>query len=77
MSLKKKKKKHVEVASIIHALELYQKYTSKWRGLFAHQNYINTACQNDMEICQYWRVDETLTLIKHFESVGITEQNWF
>ena len=73
----KKLKKHVEVASIIHALKLYQKCILKWRRLFAHQNCIKTVCQNGMEIRRYWRVDKILTLIQQVESVGITEQNWF
>ena len=67
---------YVEVASIVHALKLYQKYTLKCCRLFTHQNYIKTACQNDVKIRRYCRVDEILILTQHVESVGITEQNW-
>ena len=58
-------------------MKLYQKYTLKWCRLFAHQNYNETACWNDMNIHRYWRVNKILTLIQHVESVSITEQNWF
>ena len=54
--------KHIKRSTLkFHPSKILQKSMSKWLRSFAHQDYINKACRNDMKIRRCLPVDVDLT----------------